>query len=66
MKNFGIILMAFIFGYAVHDFSSVIPNANAEVAGMDSSDLKSDYDFKRAVESIVESNCTVAHGLISC
>jgi hypothetical protein len=35
-----------------------IPQAHAEVAGMDAYDLKSDYDFKRAVKSIVE-NCSV-------
>ena len=33
---------------------SIIPKVNAEVAGMDEYDLKNDYDFKDAVESIVE------------
>ena len=33
---------------------SIIPKVNAEVAGMDEYDLVDDYDFKGAVESIVE------------
>ena len=31
-----------------------IPEAEAEVAGMDSYDLRYDYDFKDAVETIIE------------
>ena len=34
-----------------------IPEAEAEVAGMDSYDLQYDYDFKDAVETIIE-ECT--------
>jgi hypothetical protein len=34
-----------------------IPEAQAEVAGMDSYDLQYDYDFKDAVETIIE-ECT--------
>ena len=34
-----------------------IPEAEAEVAGMDSYDLRYDYDFKDAVETIIE-ECT--------
>ena len=31
-----------------------IPEAKAEVAGMDSYDLRTDYDFKRAVQRIIQ------------
>ena len=31
-----------------------IPKAQAEVGGMDQFDLRMDYDFKRAVEHIIE------------
>ena len=31
-----------------------IPEANAEVAGMDQFDLRMDYDFKRAVIYLIE------------
>lgn len=43
---------------------TIVP-ARAEVAGMNSYDLKYDYDFKRAVQSIVE-DCTVDGEDISC
>ena len=36
-----------------------IPEAQAEVAGMDSYELSSDYDFKRAVKRVIERDCTV-------
>lgn len=39
--------------------------AQAEIAGMDAYDLKYDYDFKKAVESIVE-DCQVMNGVIIC
>jgi hypothetical protein len=39
--------------------------ARAEVAGVDYSDLKSDSDFRRAVEDIVE-DCHADSGDISC
>ena len=39
--------------------------AHAEVAGMDSADLRRDRDFRRAVQSIVE-GCTVDGESISC
>ena len=42
-----------------------IPEAHAEVGGMDSYDLRSDYDFKRAVQSIVE-YCSVDDEDIVC
>lgn len=39
--------------------------ARAEVAGMSHSDLRKDRDFRRAVESIVES-CSISGSSISC
>ena len=35
-----------------------IPQVQAEVDGMDSWDLRSDYDFKNAVEDIIE-DCSI-------
>tara|TARA_B100000886_G_C20416562_1_gene489515 strand:- start:725 stop:847 length:123 start_codon:yes stop_codon:yes gene_type:complete len=36
-------------------------------AGMNYYELKSDYDFKKAVKRVVENNCTVErNGDISC
>ena len=35
---------------------SIIPEVKAEVAGMDYSDLKSDRDFRKAVQYIVENS----------
>lgn len=40
-------------------------SSQATVAGMDSFRLQMDYDFKTAVESIVE-DCTVDNDSISC
>jgi len=34
-----------------------IPEAQAEVADMDSWDLRRDYDFKKAVKSIIVNDC---------
>ena len=56
----------FVLGFIARDLSDMmIKNANAEVAGMDSYDLKSDYDFKRAVQMVVE-DCYVDGEYISC
>ena len=55
---------AFLAGYFASnvvnsvDFG-VITNAYAEVDGMDYYDLKSDYDFKKAVRRVVESDCSI-------
>ena len=52
-----ILLSAFMISLAIFfrlDDAQVVSDANAEVAGMDSYDLKWDYDFKRAVEMVVE------------
>ena len=57
------ILLGFIFiAWAIFlkvDESLVVSEAKAEVAGMDSWDLQMDFDFKQAVEYIVES-CDVS------
>ena len=46
---------------------NLVNKVMAEVAGMSWYDLKSDYDFKKAVKRVVESNCTVErNGDISC
>lgn len=42
-----------------------ISNAHAEVAGMDSSQLEDDDDFKEAVEEIIE-DCDVEDDEIEC
>ena len=44
---------------------SIIPKVNAEVAGMNKYDLKYDYDFKGAVEDIIE-DCDVDGEEIYC
>lgn len=36
-----------------------IPEAQAEVAGMDSFDLSNDFDFKQAVKRVVDNSCYV-------
>ena len=46
-----------------------VPEANAEVSGMDYYELRTDYDFKKAVKYVVESNCTAdddSYGSIYC
>ena len=44
---------------------SIIPKVNAEVDGMDAYDLENDYDFKNAVEEIIE-DCEVDGEEIDC
>ena len=44
----------------------IITNANADVAGMSYMDLYFDWDFKKAVRRVVENNCTISGGSISC
>ena len=58
------IVFAFLSGYFVANILSPkfgFQPAKAEVAGMNSYDLKYDYDFKRAVEMIVEDNCEIVN-----
>ena len=38
---------------------NLINEAKAEVAGMSAYDLRTDYDFKKAVRRVVERYCTV-------
>ena len=60
------ILMASLFGFLLgffvsditHNYTSIQP-VHAEVAGMDSYDLKYDYDFKNAVRMVVEDSCNI-------
>lgn len=54
----------FAAGYIMNDVLTafdieIVRNLNADVAGMDYYDLKSDYDFKKAVKRIVE-DCSVS------
>ena len=44
----------------------IVPKAYADVAGMDYYDLKSDYDFKKAVKSVVSLNCRAQGSRIYC
>ena len=44
----------------------IITSANAEVAGMDWFELKRDFDFKRAVKSIVRRCSVDSRGNIDC
>lgn len=63
-----IFLFAAIFsmGYLFNDLvGKILKPAHADVAGMDYYDLKYDWDFERAVESIIE-DCTVDGKYISC
>ena len=69
-KITGICLLFFAFGYITNDLLSesdlsIVSSASAEVAGMDLYDLKSDYDFKRAVQRIIE-DCSVDGEGIYC
>jgi len=43
----------------------LVPEVRAEVAGMDYYDLRTDYDFKKAVRYIVE-DCDVDGDSIDC
>lgn len=40
-----------------------IPEANAEVAGMDQFDLRMDYDFKRAVIYLIENEYEIEYAI---
>ena len=52
-----------MFNDIVHE--NFLQNANAKVAGMDDSDLKSDNDFREAVEDIIE-DCEIDDNEIDC
>jgi len=67
MKKVLLIILIFLLGFFMRGVADiVVSNAAAEVAGMDSYDLKYDYDFKKAVKSVVEDNCSVDGEDISC
>ena len=56
-----------IFGIIIGYFTSgannqnIIQPANATVGGLDSYDLRTDYDFKKAVRYIVEDSCEIVN-----
>ena len=56
------IAIAFLAGYFVSDVIndvgiSFVSEAKADIYGMDYYDLKSDYDFVKAVKYVVTENC---------
>ncbi|MCH9757731.1 MAG: hypothetical protein K0U19_01320 [Proteobacteria bacterium] len=61
----GSILIALAIIFRVDENVSLVPEAKAEIAGMSYWDLRTDYDFKKAVKYIVE-NCDVYDTEISC
>ena len=70
MKNFICFAIIFSAGYFFNDLIAnkninPINSAQAEVAGMDRDDLEDDYDFRRAVQDIIE-DCEVDHDEIEC
>ncbi len=61
-----IFLTGFMLGNIVNQKQIFINNAHAEVAGMDSSQLEDDDDFKEAVEEIIEDCEVESDGDIDC
>ena len=65
-----LIIAAFSFGYVLNDLTEgevkIIPELNAEVAGMDYYDLRRDRDFKKAVQYVVSGNCYIDDNYIYC
>jgi hypothetical protein len=56
------ILLAFFSGYFISDViinneNGFVPNAKADVGGMDYYDLRRDRDFVKAVKYVVAENC---------
>ena len=71
MKKILLLLAVFSFGYMFNDLTEkmnidLIQPVNAEVAGKDYYELKNDYDFKKAVRSVVENDCSIYGKSISC
>ena len=72
MNKFLLFLTIFSLGYMMNDILrennvNIVGKVMAEVAGMDYYDLKSDYDFKKAVRRVVENYCeSDSDGDISC
>ncbi len=70
MNKLLVVFTIFSVGYIMNDIvkeahMELIDKANAEVAGMDAYDLIYDYDFRNAVEDIVE-DCEVDGDEIDC
>ena len=66
MKKFLIVWLAFSFGYIAHDvINKTISPAHADVAGLDSYDLRFDKDFKQAVKYIVHAETAEMDSKIS-
>jgi hypothetical protein len=65
-----LIIAAFSFGYVLNDLTEgnvkIIPELNAEVAGMIHYDLRRDRDFKKAVKYVISGNCYVDSDYIYC
>ena len=63
MNRILLLVAVFSFGYVVNDIvqetKPVIFPLQAEVAGMDWSELRNDYDFRRAVVYVVESRLDI-------
>ncbi|MDG2319801.1 MAG: hypothetical protein P8L79_06050 [Rhodospirillaceae bacterium] len=65
-----LIIAAFSFGYVLNDLTEgsvkIIPELNAEVAGMSHYDLRRDRGFKKAVQNVISGNCYVDDDYIYC
>lgn len=70
MKKVFVLAAVFSFGYVANDIAnnriSVVPLAQAEVAGMNYNDLRRDRDFKKAVQRVVSGNCYVDDDTVYC
>lgn len=68
--RYKLILIAIIFfalGYYCNTLNNyILPKATAEVGGMDSYDLRYDYDFQNGVKAVVEDNCKIRGTKIVC
>ena len=61
-----LLMGAIALGLFLNVFKDFPPKANADVAGMGYYALKSDYDFKKAVKSVVSRYCLVYDEMIIC
>jgi len=70
VKKVFVLAAVFSFGYVANDIAnnriSVVPLAQAEVAGMNYNDLRRDRDFKKAVQRVVSGNCYVDDDTVYC
>jgi len=61
--------LLFLGGFFLRDITEVvIPVSQADLAGMNWTELKNDYDFTQAVQKVVERDCSVdvEDGSLSC